>query len=411
MSVTVAGGVHSPRLHTVLYSLLLVATPFILLQNFLVEQISALSSAAIAIDSFSIPVMPLLVVMPALGIVLVFRRQITRVRLLGIGIVAFMLLISNQVTDFYFDHNFYDLQQNWHYFAYGIFAWMLYRDLMPRKVPAAKVMLITFLAALGLSTFDEIFQMQLSSRVFDLCDIGKDLWGALMGIVLIYFFTTDSKTLAGEWKQIRQRHLRDYFRRRAGLLLLMFVFALLLLSVSSLLTEREYSGYVAGFTLGGFAIFLLLLHLSRLRLVKFALAATLVGGLLAQTYLFATHDTTARVQLGKNLTVYKGIPIPFFDLLIYPGGGFRLVDKKRFFNLRDQNFLLNQNPDIILLATGKSGVGGLGFPTTEPVQFIYNENTQRGVQVIRLENQRADEVFNRLKSEGKQVLLVVHHEC
>ena len=96
-------------------------------------------------------------------------------------------------------------------------------------------MLITYLAALGFSTFDEIFQMQMSSRVFDLCDIGKDLWGALMGIVLIYFATTDRKTLRAEWRRIRHSRPRDYFRHRSSLLVVMFAFAFLLPNISSTL--------------------------------------------------------------------------------------------------------------------------------------------------------------------------------
>ncbi|MFH2056253.1 MAG: VanZ family protein, partial [bacterium] len=214
MSAALSSGIHSPRLHTVLYSLLLVATPFVLLQNFLVERISALSSTALTLGDLSIPIMPLVAAILVIALVVALRAYITRSLLIGVAAVIVMLVIANQITDYYFDHNFYDLQQNWHYLAYGIFAWMIYRDLTPRKVPAAKVMLITYLAALGFSTFDEVFQMQLSSRVFDICDIGKDLWGCLMGIVMIYFATTDRKTLATEWRQVRQPQLKDDFRRR-----------------------------------------------------------------------------------------------------------------------------------------------------------------------------------------------------
>ncbi|MFH2056070.1 MAG: VanZ family protein, partial [bacterium] len=373
--------------------------------------ISALSSSTLALGDLSIPIMPVLGAGLLITLIVALRPYITRTLLLGVAVVVVMLTIANQITDYYFDHNFYDLQQNWHYLAYGIFAYIIYRDLTPRKVPAAKIMLITYRAALGFSTFDEVFQMQLSSRVFDVCDIGKDLWGCLMGIVMIYFATTDRKTLATEWRQVRQPQLKDDFRRRPSLLILMFIFALLLLSISSVLTEREYCGYVVSFTLGGFGLFLLLFHSSRHQAVKFTLVTILVGAFLVQAYLFATHNPEKVIRTEEELTNYHGIRVPFFDLMVFPGGSFRPVDKKRFFNNRDQEFLLKQGADIIVVATGSDGSGGLGFPTKAPVQFVYDHKSQRAVQVVCLQNRRATELFNRLKNEGKNVLLVVHHAC
>jgi hypothetical protein len=272
-------------------------------------------------------------------------------------------------------------------------------------------MLITYLVALGLSTFDEVFQMHLSSRVFDVSDIAKDLWGSLMGIIFLYLILTEPNTLARQWKRVRHRRVQEYLKHPPSLLLLMFVFALLLLCYSSLLSEYEYLGYVVLLTVLSFTAFFFVLHLSQYRIFKFALISTFVCVVLLQTYFFVKYRSDNIVYNRHGLTVYKGIPILFFDVMVFPNGSFRLVDKKHFFNLRDQNFFMKQRTDIIVISSGSRGEGGHGFPVKAPVQFIYNQYTQRGTQVIILKNSQACELFNRLKNEGKNVLFVLHNTC
>ncbi len=409
MSAALSSGIHSPRLHTILYSFLLVATPFVLLQNFLVEQISRLSGSTITIADVKLPIMGIIAVVLVIGLGLKLRSALTVPRLIGGLIVLLMLAIANQVTDYYFGHHFYDLQQNWHYMAYGIFAFMLYRDLAPRKIPGAKIMLITYLLALGFSAFDEFFQMFLSSRVFDIGDIGKDLWGCLMGIVLIYFATTDASTLKDEWRQVRRRRPKDYLRHRSSLLVLMFAFALLFLNVSSLLTERQYVGYAILLVIGGLLIFFFVLHLSKNPWFKVTVLVILAALLLAQSYSFLRNRHNQITHDESGLTTYKGIPLLFFDTMIYPNGTMRLVDKKSYFNSRDQEFMMKQGADIVVIASGEDGSGGQGFPKKAPVQFIYNHFTQRGMQVIVQRTAAACQTFSRLKREGKNVLFILHN--
>jgi hypothetical protein len=272
-------------------------------------------------------------------------------------------------------------------------------------------MLITYLVALSLSAFDEVFQMHMSSRVFDVSDIAKDLWGSLMGIVFLYLIVTESHTLSRQWKRIRHRWLPDYWKHPPSLLILMFVFALLLLCYSSLLSEYEYCGYVVLLTVVSFTAFLLLFHLSQYRILKYALIVTCACIVLLQTYFFVKHRSHNVVYNRHGLTVYKGIPILFFDAMIFPDGTFRLVDKKHYFNFRDQNFFMKQQTDIVVVSSGSRGEGGQGFPVKAPVQFIFNPFTQRGTQVIILENSQACELFNRLKDEGKNVLFILHNTC
>ena len=138
------------------------------------------------------------------------------------------------------------------------------------------------------------------------------------------------------------------------------------------------------------------------------IVAVVIFGL-GGSYLIHRHDNITHSQFG--LIVYKGLPVPFFDLLIYPNGLPRLVDKKHFFNGQDRQFFLSQKTDIILVGGGFQGKGGKGWKTEEGTYFLFNEYTFRGTQVIVLPTPTACEVFNRLKSEGKNVICVLHSTC
>ncbi len=406
-----AQGIHSTRLHAIMYGMLLVATPFVLLQIFLVEKIAEISSSSFELGNTELPILPILAAVLVIVLLVRFRSHLTWTRILAAVMVVLMNALSQQITDYYFDHNFYDLQQNWHYFAYGIFAYMVYRDLAPRNVPPAKIMLVTYLVALSLSAFDEVFQMHMSSRVFDVSDIAKDLWGSLMGIAFIYLVVTERGNLARQWKRIRHRRLHYYLTHPPSLLVLMFAFAFLLLCYSSLLSEYEYCSYVVLLTLVSFTAFFFLLHFSQYRIFRYALIAAFACAVLLQAYFFVRYRSHNVVYNRHGLTVYKGIPILFFDVMIFPDGTFRLVDKKHYFNYRDQDFFKKQQTDIIVVSSGSRGEGGNGFPVKDPVQFIFNPYTQKGTQVIILENSRACELFNRLKDEGKNVLFILHNTC
>jgi VanZ family protein len=411
MSNTTATGAHSTRLHAVLYGLLLVATPFILLQNYLVEQISALSMTSFELAGRSIPLLPIVAGLAATGLLAGLRRRLTAVRLAAFLVVAAMWALGQQVTDYFFDHNFYDLQQNWHYLAYGLFALLVYRDFAHRRKPMARVMLIVYATALGLSAFDEFFQMHMSSRVFDISDIAKDLWGVLAGIMLIYLWVTDPDDLRRQWRRLRHDRPVRYFEHPPSLLVIMFVFALSLLCYGSLLTDFDHVIVAAGLALTTTAVFFALFHLSRYEVVMSSLIVLAVGLVAVQSYFFLKYRSAYITHHEHGLTIYKGIPIPYFDLMVFPDGDFRPVDKKHYFNRRDQEFFRKQGADIIVVGAGSQGRGGNGFATREPVQFIWDQHRQSGIQVIILDSKEACAEFNRLKQEGKSVLLVLHNTC
>jgi hypothetical protein len=399
--------IHSTRLHVVLYSFLLVFTPFIVLQNFLMDMIATASSVTVR----DIPVVPVVTALLLAIAAAVFRRRLTR-RLLGaILVVALINAAAQSITDYYFDQKFYDLLQNWHYIAYALFAPMMYRDLAPRRIPLARILWITYVCALCFSVFDEGFQRALSNRVFDLSDTAKDLTGCLMGLILVTIAGTQWPGLRPAWRAARETPPSAHFANPLVSLALMTVFTFIYLGCTSLQSDAVYAGVAILMSMAASLVvvavyFLLFRRWGRIVVGAAGLAVVgIVGGG------FLLHHDDQIVHNRHGLTVYKGIPIPFFDVMIYPDGTFRLVDRKHAFTARDQQLMLRQRADIILLGTGSRGQGGRGFPEQAMVQFLHNPHLGRGTQVIRLTTPEACKLFNRLKQEKKSVLFIVHNTC
>jgi hypothetical protein len=403
--------IHSRRLHIVLYSFLLVATPFILLQNFLVEFIGFVSGLRTTVAGVSVPILPTAAGVVFLLLLIVLRRRIRRRHVIAVLIVMLMDAAVQQVSDYYFDHNFYDLQQNWHYIAYGLFAYMLYRDLSPRGYRLSRIMLLTGGCALAFSTFDESFQMHMSDRIFDVGDISKDLWGSLMGMVLIYGGGSRAHELWSGVRRLRLLRLRDYVNESIPVLAWMVIFGFLFVSVSGLFTEVEYLATALAATVGTFAVLFLLVHLTQFRRPRYVLAFLLVAAIGAQAYSAYRFRHAGVSYVSPNMTSYNGMPLPLFDYLFFADGTFRPVDKKHLFNNRDQRKLLSFCPDILILGAGYQGRGGNGLPDRTPCQFIFNRFTHRGTQVFILSTPQACEAYNRLRLEHRNVLFVLHSGC
>ncbi|HNQ22990.1 MAG TPA: VanZ family protein [Phycisphaerae bacterium] len=401
--------IYSTRVHLVLYSFLLVATPFLMLRRFLQEAIGKLS--VLSVDAFGVrvPIIPVVgAVVVTVGLVLL-RRQITWGRVIVAGVVLLMNFAAQQVNDYYFDHNFYDLQQNWHYMAYAVFAYMMYRDLAPRGYPLHRIMLITFVVAASFSTFDESFQLKMSGRAFEMGDVAKDVYGCLMGMLVVYSGPNRAGVLWRVGRKLRHEKLRDYFRDPRSLVLLMFVVAFLVLLFSSLLSNIAYAGLVLVLGLSGSAVLFVLLHVTRYAAVRYALLALLVVAGGVQGWSLWKYRDDPNVYARPGLIFYRGVAVPFFDVLIFPDGSWRPVDKKATFMARDRQFFLKREPDIVLVGSGSAGQGGRGFPEPGVSQFLYNPYTRRGTQVIILPNAAAFREYRRLREEGKSVLFVIHN--
>ena len=400
---------HAPRVHAVIYALLLLVAPFLMVRRYLQVAVGHLSRIELPVAELGIPVVGIAAVVAAALLLYRWRRLLTRTRGAAIVTGLAMIALAQQIGDHYFAHRAYDLQLNWHYLAYGIFAFVLSRDLSSRGLPPARIIWLTFWIALGLSVTDELFQLLVSSRTFDTGDIAKDVWGVLAGMVIIHGGDDSERGLLKSWRPLRKPHLRDYRQAPASLLLLLIWCGFVFLNVASLLTSIAYGELVVVFTVAiSFAGIMVFHYSSRPR---FRVAAIVTAGLilLLQGAICLRHRGTALASPRPGVTLYHGLPIAFFDAIIFPGGGFRLADKKASFNQRDQWYLLSHKPDVILLASGPRGRGGRGFPENTTSQFIYNIHTRDATQVVTLPNREALTMYNRLKEAKKNVLLVLHN--
>jgi len=358
----------------------------------------------------TIPVVPSLAGVVLLALLVIFRRRLTRLRILALVIAFVMIALTQRMADYYFNHTFYDIQQNWHYVAYGLFSYILLRDLGPRGWPLGKIILTTFLVSLALSTFDEAFQLRVSRRIFDPGDIAKDCWGVLIGMGLLYNGENRFGAMLSRPLPLRHRTWRGYLDHPFTIWVLLVVFGLLFMTFGSLLSDSKYLGWVALFTLVSFGLFVFLFHVSQYRwpgrLIGAAviLLAILVGASCAR------HRGQGVTVTKSGMVMYEGVPIPFFDVMFHADGGFRLVDKKTSFNQRDRIFFHSRRTDIVVIGTGHQGSGGHGFSLEAANQFNYNRYLERGSQIIILPNAQAAETWNRNRHEGRRAILVLHQE-
>jgi hypothetical protein len=110
-----------------------------------------------------------------------------------------------------------------------------------------------------------------------------------------------------------------------------------------------------------------------------------------------------------GLIFYRGIPLPYFDFIVFPNGYCHLIDKKKYFRSTDRDYLLRQKPDIVLIGAGENGSGGKGFDQGIGTHFIFNRYTLRGTQIVILPTSQICEKYNLLKKKGKSVLAVMHN--
>lgn len=409
--VTLDRGIYSSRLHLVLYSLLLIATPFIMLRAYMQQAIGRLSLARLPIAGIEIPLVPTVAGLVVVVLFLIFRPEVSRRRFFALAVGIGMAAFAQRIADYYFGHRFYEIQVNWHYLAYAIFAFVVYRDLRPRGVSLARTMIATFALAIACSTFDEGFQLAVSSRIFDVSDIAKDTWGVTIGITLILLGGRHPELRPGAWRVIRHPNLRGYLVHPPSVWVLQVAIGVLFLVYASLLTDAQYAGLIAVLVATSFVGFFIVLHLSQRAPWRWGFLVAAAVCALTLGIQFGRYHDGQIVSHRYGITVYKGIPIPFFDVMLYPDGGFRLVDKKHYFNKRDREFLNRFKADIVIIGAGYSGAGGRGYPHQKGSGFIYNPVTGRGTQVLIMNSQEACERFNKLKKQGKNVLFVLHSTC
>jgi len=322
-----------------------------MLQNYLQGFIRHLSSVSFTFLNTDIPVVLVLgaAILASLGVF--YRKRITKKHLVLFLLVILLMFFGLIISDYYIDYNFYDIQNNWHYFAYGIFSFIVYSHYKLRSVPMHKINFYTFFLAGALSLFDECFQFFMSQRIFDPSDVAKDLWGVVIGLMILNF-GVERQEINWSILKIRKNKLREYYKDPVSGFILLLIFSYCFLFVSSLLTEAKYFVYILLISLLIFSLLFFIIHLYKDEFKRiFQVILTIIIAL--QVILFVSNFNRDIVRHNNFLTVYKGIPLLFFDVLFYPDQTFRFVDKKTEFNKTDKELLLKYEPDIILIGGKK----------------------------------------------------------
>ena len=372
---------------------------------YLQPTIKKISEYSFYFHNWEIKIIPIIFILFFSFIIYLIRKKLNQLRLLTLLFIGVVIIFAQQISDFYLGNSLFDIQSNWHYLAYTIFSYLMYRYLKYRKMDSTKIIAVIFLTATLISTTDETLQLNLTNRIFDISDIVKDMLGAVLGIIFVFFVYENGKIIEKGWK-IKHRKLKDYFRNPLSLLFLEFLFTLIFLYFSSILTEKTVRINSIFISLFVFVVIFLFIHFSANKIIRFFLVFLIFAQIIS--FLVFMHKNI--IYNSRFLTIYKGIPIPYFDLMIFENGMFRLVDKKTFFNSRDKERICSYADDILLLGSGEEGKGGKGFPKNEVMQFYVNKVKKKILQVITLRNQEAVPLFNDLKKQNKKVVFILHHE-
>ena len=103
----------------------------------------------------------------------------------------------------------------------------------------SQIIINTFVMALAISTLDELLQMPLSNRIFDIGDISKDLWGTMIGLLFIYLILENGRIFK-EKTFIEKKMMSDIYQNPVSLLIALFIVSYIFMVIASLLTESEY---------------------------------------------------------------------------------------------------------------------------------------------------------------------------
>ncbi|MFC1887641.1 VanZ family protein [Candidatus Cloacimonadota bacterium] len=401
---------YTTKAHIIMYGMLLIFTPFLMLRNYLQSSIGKLSRLSFTLGGKEIPYVLITLILSLIIIALLNYRKI-KLSLFFAGIACILLIALAQLfTDYYFDHRFYDLQHNWHYFAYGIYSYIAFRYFANRGNPIERIVLFIFLSAIALSSFDEGVQVFISNRIFDISDIAKDSWGAVIGTIFLFFGIFPDKIK--DFKPvIRHKKITSYLSNPKTVVFWELILSFILINVSSLLANIRYWYYIIIITLFIFLVVFFLVHLTQRKTGRIIIICAISSLILLQTISFIKHKDDSIVQNKCGLINYRGIPIPFFDIMIFPNDTFRLVDKKEFFNGRDLSTIYARVDDILLIGSGFDDGSIKGFPEDQSVQFVFNHIKNKGLQVVIQPTAEACKTFNRLKREGKNVLFIIHNSC
>ena len=398
-----------PMIQMLMFGFLVVMTPFVVVVRYLQGAVHTISHLKFSLFGLELPIIASLIVAGLIAFLIWQRAKIDKTRIIACLIIIGMVAVSQNVQDLYGDMSVYDLQRNWHYIAYSGFVFFFFQAFYVRGMPLAKMIILSFLIAIGMSIFDETFQFFMSNRIFDISDIAKDSWGAVTGLILVLFVAQKWGTIKFREHTFWQKRFVDYGRDPLGAFTIVGVTSWMSISISPLLTDEVYIIPLTLTIIGCSIAGVLLIHLLQFKKVRMVIISIAVLIAIGLTGSFIINKGKNITHVSNRLIVYNGIPYPFYDLMIYPSGLCRFVDKKHFFNGQDQQFFAKQkNADILIIGSGFEGVGGKGYRVNEGTMFIFNEYSKRASQIIILKTPDAVKVYNRLRKVGKNVLFVIH---
>ncbi|MFN0116831.1 MAG: hypothetical protein ACKVQC_00875 [Elusimicrobiota bacterium] len=99
--------------------------------------------------------------------------------------------------------------------------------------------------------------------------------------------------------------------------------------------------------------------------------------------------------------MFNHLPIPLIDIQVKSDGSFRKVPKTHDLRLANIQWLIDDNPEVLVISLGWSRV-------VKPRQEIYDF---KGCKIHLLPNAEAIELFNTLQKEGKRVAIQYHSTC
>ena len=393
----------------ILFAILVVMTPFIVVTGYVQGVAHLFSHFSFELFEIEIPYLVLFALLALSAFLIWQRKKITLRRTAAVCFPIAMIAIAHRTQDIYLNMSFFDLQINWHYFAYCAYVYFFFRTFNARNMAQNRMILTAYFSAILMSLFDETFQNFMSDRVFDISDIAKDALGVYTGLIFIFFVTETYGTFSLRRNSLIRKQVRDYLREPPAIMLTLGVLTMSFILISPLFTESEYCWWGIFGSILLFFVIMLILHFTRSKIFRFVLGGTTILIIAFLITVSVIHRDDGIEYQRPNLLTYRGIPIPFFDFIIYPDGYCHLIDKKKYFRSQDKKFMLEQKPDIILIGAGSDGSGGQGFDVVQGTNFIFNQFTLKGAQVIILPTPEACEVFNRLKTEGKSVFFAVHN--
>ncbi|MCF7919183.1 MAG: VanZ family protein [Candidatus Cloacimonetes bacterium] len=396
---------NAARINMALYTFLLIATPFLLVRNYLQQAVGMLSQLSFSVAGMNIPYVLSAAILALLLVIIINIRHLRLLHLLVILITIILMGIGQSSTDYYFNHDFYELQHNWHYFAYGIFAWISYLYHKSINTSRVKYIWFTSLQAVLISVFDEGAQIFISGRVFDICDNGKDIWGTMVGLIIVLLLTRDKEE---KIKLLYRKPLANLQNPWSSMFILL-LFSYIFLNISSILTE---SRYIPSAILWSFIVYIpliLLLFFLQFRWSRVAVIVLLATIVVSGSITIKKNSTNIIIQKQAGRLSWRGIPVPWFDLMVQTDGVPKLVDKKIYFNKKDKiNRIYGLCEDIMLIGSGTKGQGGKGF-SSEKSYFVFNPITRRPLQILVYPNLQACRIYNQLQADGKKVLLIIHN--